>query len=439
MASLPDLPDKAGPLREVLLAAAAESGLSMNDLTVLANQNDPYRIDTEAGHRDGQWFAAQVEALNRTGRPLHLRGFHYAILSREAVKPNGQPYTNTDKDWGWLQEKAADAARWLGYVPFEQIIDQRNAQPTIRTAATLYPRPMVYAGEVELLLPDELHPTVGARDFDRVQPYKLVLIGEKASLGPVLSPICAEYHADLYLPTGEPSDTMLHTLARSAAEDGRPTRVFYFSDCDPSGWQMPISAARKLQALIDLEFSGIDLEVHRVALTPDHVRTHGLPSTPLKSGESRAGAWFAATGIEQTEIDALAELQPRLLRGMARDALAPFVDNTLPRRVRDAREAWERDAQSVLDAALDPERLAIIRTGAEARIAELSDEVAAINAALAIDVDGIDLPEMVIPEAEVAGHNGHLPLFSSAWGYGQASRRLIDSKAYRLDPPAEGV
>ena len=36
---------------------------------------------------------------------------------------------------------------------------------------------------------------------------------------------------------------------RSAARDGRPMVVFYFSDCDPSGWQMPVSLYRKLQAL----------------------------------------------------------------------------------------------------------------------------------------------------------------------------------------------
>ena len=36
--------------------------------------------------------------------------------------------------------------------------------------------------------------------------------------------------------------------SKTAAEDGRHMVVSTVSDCDPSGWQMPISIARKLQA-----------------------------------------------------------------------------------------------------------------------------------------------------------------------------------------------
>ena len=35
------------------------------------------------------------------------------------LKPDGSPYTNTEKDWTWLDEKAGKAARWLGYIPFD--------------------------------------------------------------------------------------------------------------------------------------------------------------------------------------------------------------------------------------------------------------------------------------------------------------------------------
>ena len=43
-----------GPLRQ---QAAAATGRGMKDLTVLATQNDPFRVDTAAGHRDGAWLA----------------------------------------------------------------------------------------------------------------------------------------------------------------------------------------------------------------------------------------------------------------------------------------------------------------------------------------------------------------------------------------------
>jgi hypothetical protein len=152
-------------------------------------------------------------------------------------------------------------------------------------------------------------PKLGVDDFTGTQPYKLVIVGEKSSLDDVLGPIADEFEADLYLPTGEISDTLIHhQMAKIGADDGRPMVVLYFSDADPAGWQMPISVARKLQAMQVSLFPELDFEVHRVALTPNQVREYGLPSTPLKDTERRGDAWQAAMGVEQTEIDALASL-----------------------------------------------------------------------------------------------------------------------------------
>ena len=46
-------PNGSGALRAVL----DTYGGSLKDLTVLATANDPYRVDTDAGHRDGEWLA----------------------------------------------------------------------------------------------------------------------------------------------------------------------------------------------------------------------------------------------------------------------------------------------------------------------------------------------------------------------------------------------
>ena len=73
--------------------------------------------------------------------------------------------------------------------------------------------------------------------------------GEKSSLEPVLGPLATRHDADLYLGAGETSDTLIHRMAFDAAADGRPLVVLTFADCDPSGWQMTTSIARKLQAL----------------------------------------------------------------------------------------------------------------------------------------------------------------------------------------------
>jgi hypothetical protein len=429
-------------LREVLEAAQVEHELSMKDLTVLAVQNDPFRIDTAAGHRDGEWLAINAERLIGQ-RPIHLRGLHYALVTDSTTKPNGETYRNTDKDWTWLQEKAADAARWLGYIPFDRIVDQRNNAPEVRIFTAPQTRPYVSIGvDVEIPDADDIEPYVGAyhdaddgtgrsaSGFGAAQPYKLVLVGEKSSLSEVLAPIARTYKADLYLPTGCMSDTLLHRMARTGAPDGRPMGVFYFADCDPAGWNMAIETARKLQALRTLLFPDLEFEVYRVAPTPDHVREYGLPSTPLKDTEKRGDKWRAAMGVEQTEIDALASLQPDLLREIAWAALDPFFDHTLEDRAYSAYREWQADAQAALNAAMDAEHMERMRADAGAKLAELRTEIDAINEALRVDVDDFDLPEIVIPEAEVSGSNGQ-PLLASRWPFAEQCKALIESKAYR--------
>ena len=325
----------------------------------------------------------------------------------------------------------AKAARWLRYIPFDRIVDQRNDEPVTRGyAKPVTPRPYVSI-DFDIAIPDadDLTPQIGLDDFRAYQPYRLVIVGEKSSLRPVLDPIAVRYGADLYLPTGEISDTQIYRMARDGARDGRPMVVLYFADCDPAGWQMAISVSRKLQALKALEFSGLDIEVHRVGLVPDQVREYGLPSTPLKDTERRADKWTAAMGVEQTEIDSLAALQPDVLTQMARDAIAPFFDSTLDaRRLRIASQ-WREAAQQAVDEQ-GGEQLDQLRVDAADRLAEMRDRIQAILEEIHIDADMFDLPDVPeLPEAELDGDQPD-PLLDSRWDFAEQCWRLIASKNY---------
>jgi hypothetical protein len=167
-----------------------------------------------------------------------------------------------------------------------RLVDNRNADPAIFRKARIAPQRAISVGfEVKIPDVDDLEPTPVAEGFVPRQAFNFVVFGEKASLESVLLPIARAKQADLYLPTGEISDTLLHRIARDADEDGRPLVVFTVSDCDPAGYQMPISIARKLKAFRDLLFLKLKFEVV-VGLTPKQVRELNLPSTPLKEGES---------------------------------------------------------------------------------------------------------------------------------------------------------
>ena len=423
----------ASPLRalldhEITEARTWGTRVTMKDLTVLDVGNDPFRVDTPARHRDGEWLATTAQDLGLGDRKIHLRGLHYMVIGR--TKPDGTPYSNTERDWDWLQSDAAKAARFLGYLPFDQITDQRNAEPTINLFDPGEPE-AYFTVRFEVLVPEaaDLLPEAGVYGFHGRQPRRLVLIGEKSSLDDVLAPIARRYEADLYLPTGEPSDTMLYRMARTGAQDGRPMVVLYFSDCDPSGWQMPISVARKLQAFKQLEFGDLEFEVRRVALSPDQVREYDLPSTPLKDTEPRADTWQAAMGVAQTEIDALAALRPDLLRQIARDAIAPHFDATLDQRATEAREQWLRDAQEMIDGQIDADLRARIYAEAAGKLAAVRAQLEEMRDSIRFDASDFTVPPIVIPEAHISGRAG-TPLVDSRWPFAEQCRRLKASKAY---------
>jgi hypothetical protein len=87
-----------------------------------------------------------------------------------------------------------------------------------------------------LEIPDaeDVQPQIEVAEFIGVQPYKLVIFGEKTSLEPVVAPIAERYGADLYLTAGDISDTFLYQIARIGSEDGRPS----------SSFRTPLSALR---------------------------------------------------------------------------------------------------------------------------------------------------------------------------------------------------
>jgi hypothetical protein len=432
-----------GVLHQEIEEAAAGSPWSINDLTVLSRVRDPYRFDDTTGHELGQWFKDQIESLVGPDKRVHLRGLFYRIVAAGGVrKPDGKVFTNTYNNWVWLIDRAAKAARWLGYVPFNRISDERNAAPRVFLSSALTLggtgsfRP---GGAIEIPELGSLLPGLGVTYPSRAQPYRIIFLGEKSSLGDVLESIVEQVQGELLLPTGETTDTMIAEAAERAAADGRPAVVLYFSDFDPAGWQMTVSVSRKLQAMRTMLYPGLQIELHRVALTLDQVRHYNLPSTPLKETETRKSRWRQVMQHEQTEIDALATLRPDDLREIALAAVAPFFDFTLAARCRAAAEDWFVKARAKI--ADDPALAAM-----QAKIAEAHAEVtAAIDALHQIQADGFDelndelgIENALIPAPEVQIEaTAPTPMFTTADDFVTATRKLIAQKKYEDEDEEE--
>jgi hypothetical protein len=325
----------------------------------------------------------------------------------------------------------AKAARWLGYIPFDRISDNRNAEPIVHRMARFEPHHWLSIG-LDVDIPDvDIDPLPIATGFVARQPYSFVIFCEKSSLADIVIRIAERYDADAYLMTGEISDTLVYMIAKDAAEDGRPMVMFTLADCDPAGRQMPVSIGRKLQAFKDLFFPDLEFELVPIALTPEQVRAERLPSTPLKETEKRASRWREAFGVDQTEIDALTTpAKADVLRRIIMDAFAGYMDQTLPRRVSRAEADWYRAAKEALKEQLDADAIARIREEAEGRLAELREQIGRINDQLRSLTGDIELPPIEVPEPEIDLDPTRQALVRFDDDWIEASQRLIEHKSY---------
>ena len=358
-----------GPLAKTLMRVKREIGMNQRDLYVLSGMKDPFAQDTPTGHMLGRWLKVRLD-LFAPGRVIHLRGVHYLLVATQALKPDGTPYTNTKDDYFWLNDRVAKAARWLRYIPFDRIIDERNEEPVIARAlrgAMAIPNVYVSTGYNGVDLPRRIgvhraEPRATLAGFRPEQRFCFAVFGEKSSLSEVLRPFAERHGADLFIATGELSERRAYEMARDAVRDGRKLVVFTFSDFDPSGYQMPVSIGVKLMAQKVLQFHNFDFVVQPVALTLDDVIRLRLPTAMVEKNDKRLDMWQDAHaealieaglltqaevdggGLAQVEIDALTAINPEELDRMAEAAIAPYLDPTLAGRADEARTDWEKSA-----------------------------------------------------------------------------------------------
>jgi hypothetical protein len=421
-------PEPSGVLAERICRAAGELGTAIDALVVLSPGNDPYTAWRR--RPEAEWFARLFDRLVPAGATKHLRGFFYLLVSSPdgIAGPDGKPFVNDYKHWQALQS-ASKAARWLGLLPFERIIDERNAPPEIYVPGVTSISTGVDPGTGCDIPPtaEATLPRLHLSGFQGRQTHRIIFYGEKSSLSVVLRPIAAQIGAEMILVTGESSDSHIAAMAKRASEDGRPAVVLYFSDFDPSGHQMPISVARKLQALRDLYSPTLRIKLYPVALTLEQIRALGLPSSPLKETERRASLWRETHGHDQTEIDAMVELHPDALRQAVFDAIQPFYDVGLESRVHAVEMTWREQAGAVLQAHPGYKRASQRIKSAWKHASAAASKLHSKQHQLADILHGSILPPPALPQAEPDGE-AKPALFDAETEFVAATRRLIHWK-----------
>jgi hypothetical protein len=180
---------------------------------------------------------------------------------------------------------------------------------------------------------------------------------EKDALSRVIAQAAERYRVTVCPSRGYSSYTYIKRMAvdgRFAGVD-KPIIILDFRDHDPSGLQMTedlqnrfakygggIGAAAKdlfgidvsdifrgsgIRAEIRKEHPdaslGLDITVHRVALTIDQVKEYNLIPNPTKLTDPRSQAYVAQYGDQCWELDAI---EPRELQRIVKDAIEEHID-----------------------------------------------------------------------------------------------------------------
>jgi hypothetical protein len=236
-------------------------GGALQELTVMNDEVDPFRLGQPHHHEAGKWLREQYDRLAK-GTRIHLRGLHYRMVAAsDVVKPDGDRYTNTEENWIWLLNKASKWARWLGYIPFQWLIDEYNDAPEIHIPKPPGEPYSEVRDEGGVYVPDDVDeamPKPVCGNLASRQPYRIIFVGEKSSLAAVVRPVAVRVGAEMMLFTGTSSLTGMAEIAQRIAADGRPAIVLYLSDFDPSGWSMPTIFSRQLQGYFCMASHWVD-------------------------------------------------------------------------------------------------------------------------------------------------------------------------------------
>lgn len=228
--------------------------------------------------------------------PLTLRQIFYMLVS-------GYAYDKTERAYQRLCE-TMNKARRARYIDMNDIRDdglnRRDADG--------------WRDEAHLVDSFKASARYFTMDRQDGQERRLFVWCEAGGMLPQLASYCEDYGVSVLSSGGFDSVTTKHNLAQEIAGLG-DVEILHIGDHDPSGVHMYSSLDEDLQAFLD--WYGGDLEVTRLAVTPQQVDELGLPTAPPKKTDNRA-----FDGLT-TQAEAI---PPRTLRTIVTDAILARFD-----------------------------------------------------------------------------------------------------------------
>jgi hypothetical protein len=365
--------------REQLLEGIAEDSIRVRaaEAKLAAEETTGKRLVgiPPAEKRDAGWFKYVWETYCRGSKRMHLRDIQYKlttirppIMMAPGVRPNEKdetglpkrgapkrdpvkdaislPFTHTSWTWGKLQEAAKVARKYL-FVDAREFEEHRS--PTVKEHSQFRktPKPFIMWDERSEIK----EPLVAGYDYHPAdQPYTIEVWCEKSTMDDVLEPLCDELGINYQAQTGMFSITRaVEMLCRAR----KPTRLFYISDFDPAGRNMPAAFAKALAYYSPIYASGVDIRMTQLALTAQQVIDYDLPQNVMdkeKIDSDYATKFIELYGDAFTELDALEAIRPGELGRLVREAVEPYIDRDLAKRCYEREREAQRKVKEQWDA-----------------------------------------------------------------------------------------
>lgn len=255
--------------------------------------------------------------------PMTVRGVCYQLFNRKLIASMLKPDTGR-------VSRILTAARENGEIDWDDIVERGRSVRSV--PACNNPRELMASAATQY-----------RKDFWSWQPFRIIIVSEKATLEGVIDPVRRRWGVDFLAVSGFNSTTRMYDLAREILEDERQTIILYVGDWDPSGMFM---SERDFPARLS-EYGAIRYTLTRVALTREDIEAGDLMSFPAEEKKTDPRhKWFSKNyGETCVELDAM---DPNVLRSRLEDFIIGYVDADAWERTKLAEEAEKGSIRDIL-------------------------------------------------------------------------------------------
>jgi len=209
-------------------------------------------------------------------KPMTVRQLFYQMVTKQLIDKTEKAYDTVGR--------LATQMRRSGELPYSWLAD-----------STRWMRKPASHNSLESFLEEQQ--TFYRRDLWQDQDAYVEIWLEKDALAGVLMEATRKWDVPLMVCRGYASLSFLNSAAETIRDVNKPTFLYYFGDCDPSGRDIP----RAVEASLREMAPGADITFEVVAVTDQQIEEMNLLTRPTKSTDSRAKNF---TG-ESVEVDAI--------------------------------------------------------------------------------------------------------------------------------------